>query len=42
VSFQKLIGLGAGQAKYAVIPVAFMAFAALTKAAQLPFSPWLM
>nr|WP_027871857.1 proton-conducting transporter membrane subunit [[Eubacterium] cellulosolvens] len=42
VSLQKLISLGADQAKYAVIPVAFMAFAALTKAAQLPFSPWLM
>ena len=27
---------------YAVIPIAFIAFAALTKAAQLPFSTWLI
>ena len=42
VSLQALIGLGVLGEAYAVIPVAFIAFAALTKAAQLPFSTWLL
>jgi ech hydrogenase subunit A len=42
VSLQNLIALGVEGNAYAVIPVAFIAVAALTKAAQMPFSTWLM
>ena len=42
VSLHGLINLGVGGEKLAIIPVALIAFAALTKAAQLPFSPWLI
>lgn len=42
VSLQKLIALGTEGNGFAVIPVAFIAVAALTKAAQMPFSTWLM
>lgn len=42
VNFQELIDFGRNGAVFAVIPVALIAFAALTKAAQLPFSPWLL
>ena len=42
VSIQNLIALGKEGSPYAVIPVAFIAVAALTKAAQMPFSTWLM
>lgn len=42
VSLQNLIAIGVEGNAYAVIPVAFIAVAALTKAAQMPFSTWLM
>lgn len=42
VSLQYLISLGVAGRVIAVIPIALIAFAALTKAAQLPFSTWLM
>ena len=42
VNLQNLVENGARQSVIAAIPVALIAFAALTKAAQLPFSPWLL
>ena len=42
LSFQNLITLGTEGNAAAVIPVALLAVAALTKAAQMPFSTWLM
>ncbi|MGN0363710.1 MAG: NADH-quinone oxidoreductase subunit L [Bilifractor sp.] len=42
MSFHGMIQNGTAGIVYAVIPIAFMAFAALTKAAQMPFSTWLM
>ncbi|MCR5272771.1 MAG: NADH-quinone oxidoreductase subunit L [Lachnospiraceae bacterium] len=42
MSLQALIDSGVSGAKYATIPVALIAFAALTKAAQMPFAKWLM
>ncbi len=42
VSLQNLIHMGVNGNEFAVIPVAFIAVAALTKAAQMPFSTWLM
>lgn len=42
VSLQHLIDLGVAKEAVAVIPVALIAMAALTKAAQMPFSSWLM
>jgi len=42
VNIFTLIDMGAAGEKLAVIPVALIAFAALTKAAQLPFSTWLV
>ncbi len=42
VSFQALIAQGTAGEAFALIPVAFIAFAALTKAAQLPFATWLL
>ena len=41
-SFSGLINAAIGGEKLALIPVALIAFAALTKAAQMPFSKWLM
>ncbi len=41
-SLSKLVELGVGGNRFALIPVAFIAFAALTKSAQLPFSTWLI
>ncbi|MCR5640733.1 MAG: NADH-quinone oxidoreductase subunit L [Lachnospiraceae bacterium] len=42
VSLHGLVDLAVAGNKVAVIPVALIAFAALTKAAQLPFSTWLI
>ena len=42
VSLHGLVERAATGDKFAVIPVALIAFAALTKAAQLPFSTWLI
>ena len=42
VSLQYLISLGTAGRVIAIIPIALIAVAALTKAAQLPFSTWLM
>ncbi len=42
VSLHELVDNCAGGDTLAMIPVAFIAFAALTKAAQLPFSTWLI
>lgn len=42
MSLQALIESGVSGYKYAVIPVALISFAALTKAAQMPFAKWLM
>ena len=42
LSFHNLITLGTEGDAAAVIPVALLAVAALTKAAQMPFSTWLM
>ncbi len=42
LSLQSLVQLGTAGDKAAVIPVALIAVAALTKAAQMPFSQWLM
>ncbi|MBO4374425.1 MAG: NADH-quinone oxidoreductase subunit L [Lachnospiraceae bacterium] len=42
VSLHELIGLGTGGVAAATIPIALIAFAALTKAAQMPFSTWLI
>lgn len=42
VSLQALVQSGVAGDKTAVIPIALIAFAALTKAAQMPFSKWLM
>ena len=42
LSFHSLITLGTEGNALAVIPVALLAAAALTKAAQMPFSTWLM
>ena len=42
LSFHSLIELGTKGNAAAVIPVALLAVAALTKAAQMPFSTWLM
>lgn len=42
VSLHSLVELGVAKEPYAVIPVACIAVAALTKAAQMPFSTWLM
>ncbi len=42
LSFHNLIALGTEGSAVAVIPVTLLAAAALTKAAQMPFSTWLM
>lgn len=42
VSLHLLVNMGAAGKTVAMIPVAFIAFAALTKTAQLPFSTWLI
>lgn len=42
VSLQTLVESGVAGDKTAIIPIALIAFAALTKAAQMPFSKWLM
>ena len=42
LSFHNLITLGTEGNAFAVIPVTLLATAALTKAAQMPFSTWLM
>ncbi len=42
VDLQNLVFQGSVGANIAMLPVALIAFAALTKAAQLPFSPWLL
>ncbi len=42
VSLQLLVENGVEGVNFTIIPIAFIAFAALTKAAQLPFSKWLM
>ncbi len=42
VSLHNLVALGVAKDPLAVIPVACIAVAALTKAAQMPFSTWLM
>ena len=42
LSFHNLITLGTEGNAFAVIPVTLLAAAALTKAAQMPFSTWLM
>ncbi|MCR5468722.1 MAG: NADH-quinone oxidoreductase subunit L, partial [Lachnospiraceae bacterium] len=42
MSLQALIGSGVSGSKFAVVPVALISFAALTKAAQMPFAKWLM
>ena len=42
LSLQNLVALGVTGEKAVMIPVAFIAVAALTKAAQMPFSTWLM
>lgn len=41
-SFSALVAGGMAKDAFAVIPVALISFAALTKAAQMPFSKWLM
>ncbi len=41
-SLQYLVGMGSWGFGSAVIPVALIAFAALTKSAQMPFSKWLL
>ncbi|MCR4746596.1 MAG: NADH-quinone oxidoreductase subunit L [Lachnospiraceae bacterium] len=42
LSFREFIEEGIDGNPFSVIPITLMAFAALTKAAQLPFSPWLL
>lgn len=42
VSLHDMVALGAARPGEVMIPVALIAFAALTKAAQLPFSTWLL
>lgn len=42
VSLQRLVMDGRVGAIYAAVPIALIAFAAMTKAAQLPFSTWLL
>lgn len=42
VNLQELVRMGAMGEMAAMLPVALIAFAALTKAAQLPFSTWLL
>lgn len=42
VNLQHLVSAGVSHVTYATIPIAFIAFAALTKAAQMPFSKWLL
>ena len=42
LSFREFIEEGIAGNPFSVIPITLMAFAALTKAAQLPFSPWLL
>ncbi len=42
LSLSNLVALGVAGEKLAVIPVALIAVAALTKAAQMPFSSWLL
>lgn len=42
VTLQVVVLAGIMDVKYAAIPIAFLAFAALTKSAQLPFSGWLL
>ncbi|MBQ9155750.1 MAG: NADH-quinone oxidoreductase subunit L [Eubacterium sp.] len=42
VSLESLVSAGRVHTVYAVIPIALIAFAAMTKAAQLPFSTWLL
>ena len=42
LSFRTFINAGTHGNPYALLPVALMAFAALTKSAQLPFSTWLL
>ena len=43
-NIQDLVNIGSqnGGATFVVVPVAFLAFAALTKSAQMPFSGWLL
>ena len=43
-NIQDLVNIGSqnGGAAFVVVPVAFLAFAALTKSAQMPFSGWLL
>lgn len=41
-SLQYLVGMGSWGFGSAVVPVALIAFAALTKSAQMPFSKWLL
>ncbi|MCI8428357.1 MAG: NADH-quinone oxidoreductase subunit L [Lachnospira sp.] len=41
-SLQYLVGMGSWGFGSAVIPIALIAFAALTKSAQMPFSKWLL
>lgn len=41
-SLQYLVGMGSWGFESAVVPVALIAFAALTKSAQMPFSKWLL
>ena len=42
VSFRMLTDFGVAEDALVALPIALMAFAALTKSAQLPFSTWLM
>jgi len=42
VSFQQLIRISVNRNPASAIPIVLIAVAALTKAAQLPFSPWLL
>lgn len=42
VTLARLVTDGKNGVAYAVIPIALIAFAAMTKAAQLPFSTWLL
>ena len=42
LSLQNMVALGVAGENAVIIPVAFIAVAALTKAAQMPFSTWLM
>lgn len=41
-SLQYIVGLGSRSIPHSAIPVALIAFAALTKSAQMPFSKWLL